>query len=194
MSDIEPTIQSPTDRTHRLTVKNRRKRYLDTHPEYFTSTSLELASPLLYDRLIRRFQSAAEREAEGVRKGFSGRMATDMWRVEARKDALAHPDPSSLFNYSRDARGEICAAEKDEVPLSKEEGREWWVDEMTQRFLRGEDNDFEYGDVDGKEVYDGPEVERDIQDRYFDEMESDWDTDGEGKEKVLQGETGIQDY
>ena len=27
----------------RITIKNRRKRYLDTHPEYFSSPSLELA-------------------------------------------------------------------------------------------------------------------------------------------------------
>ena len=31
----------------RVRVKNRRKRYLDMHPEYFSSPSLELAGPLL---------------------------------------------------------------------------------------------------------------------------------------------------
>lgn len=31
----------------RIRVKNRRKRYLDIHPEYFTSPALELAGPLL---------------------------------------------------------------------------------------------------------------------------------------------------
>lgn len=31
----------------RIRVKNRRKRYLDIHPEYFTSPTLELAGPLL---------------------------------------------------------------------------------------------------------------------------------------------------
>ena len=31
----------------RVRVKNRRKRYLDIHPEYFLSPSLELAGPLL---------------------------------------------------------------------------------------------------------------------------------------------------
>ncbi|KAK7192383.1 coiled-coil domain-containing protein [Paraphaeosphaeria sporulosa] len=181
-------------RARRLKAKNRRKRYLDVHPEYFADASLELADPLLYDRLIRRFQTAAEREAEGRRKGFSGQMATDLWRVEAKKDALSHPSPASLFTYTRGPQGEIHEADKDEVPMSKDEGRAWWKDEMTQRFLRGDDDDFDYDKVDASHAYDDPEEERDIQDAYFDSMESDFDTDGEGKEKVLTGETGIQDY
>jgi hypothetical protein len=155
---------------------------------------LELADPLLYDRLIRRFQTASEREAEGQRKGFSGQMATDLWRVEAKKEALSHPSPASLFTYTRGPQGEIWEADKDDVPMSKEEGRSWWKDEMTQRFLRGDDDDFDYAKVDASHKYDDPEEERDIQDAYFDSMESDFDTDGEGKEKVLTGETGIQDY
>lgn len=182
------------ERSRKLKAKNRRKRYLEVHPEYFDDYSLELADPLLYDRLIRRFQTAAEREAEGRRKGFSGQMATDLWRAEAKKDALSHPNPHSLFTYSRGPNGEIREEDKDEVPMSKEEGRAWWVDEMTQRFLRGDDDDFDYNAVDGNDKFDDPEEERDIQDAYFDSMESDFDSDGEGKEKVLQGETGIQDF
>ncbi|KAL6711645.1 hypothetical protein ACN47E_004579 [Coniothyrium glycines] len=178
----------------RLQAKNRRKRYLEVHPEYFTDASLELADPLLYDRLVRRFQTASEREAEGRRKGFSGQMATDLWRAEAKKDALAQPDPQSLFTYNRGPQGQIVEEEKDDIPMTKEEGKAWWRDEMTQRFLRGGDEDFEYDRVDNNAKYDDPEQERDLQDAYFDSMESDFDSDGEGKEKVLEGETGIQDY
>jgi hypothetical protein len=193
MEDVE-IIRFREERSQRLTAKNRRKRYLEIHPEYFDDSSLELADPLSYDRLIRRFQTAAEREAEGQRKGFSGQMSTDLWRAEAKKDALKHPNPNSLFTYSRGPQGQITEEDKDEVPMSKEEGKAWWVDEMTQRFLRGDDNDFDYKIVDGNTTYDDPEEERDIQDAYFESMESDFDSDGEGKEKVLTGETGIQDY
>ena len=181
------------ERASRLITKNRRKRYLDLHPEYFDDSSLELADPLLYDRLIRRFQTAREREAEGQRKGFSGQMSTDLWRAEAKKEALKHTDPKSLFIYSRGPQGDIVEEDKDEVPMTKEEGKAWWMDEMTQRFLSGEDQDFEYKTVDQNEKYDD-EKERDIQDAYFESMESDFDSDGEGKEKVLTGQTGIQDY
>lgn len=190
----EQIRQIQDERASRLTAKNRRKRYLEVHPEYFADSSLELADPLLYDRLIRRFQTAAEREAEGQRKGFSGTMATDLWRAEAKKDALAQPDPNSLFTYNRGPQGQIVEEDKDDVPMTKEEGKRWWVDEMTQRFLRGGDDDFEYDKVDGNQKYDDPEEERDLQEAYFESMESDFDTDGEGKEKVLTGQTGIQDF
>ena len=185
--------QQQEERKDKLVAKNRRKRYLEVHPEYFDDSSLELADPLLYDRLIRRFQTAREREAEGQRKGFSGQMSTDLWRAEAKKDALKHTDPNSLFTYSRGPQGQIVEEDKDEVPMTKEEGKAWWVDEMTQRFLSGADDDFEYKTVDENDKYDD-EKERDIQDAYFDSMESDFDSDGEGREKVLTGETGIQDY
>jgi hypothetical protein len=185
--------QHKEERSQRLVAKNRRKRYLEIHPEYFNDSSLELADPLLYDRLIRRFQTAREREAEGQRKGFSGQMSTDLWRAEAKKHALKYTDPNSLFTYTRGPQGQIVEEDKDEVPMTKEEGKAWWVDEMTQRFLSGADDDFEYKTVDENDKYDD-EKERDIQDAYFDSMDSDFDSDGEGKEKVLTGETGIQDY
>ncbi|PVH99151.1 hypothetical protein DM02DRAFT_615259 [Periconia macrospinosa] len=182
------------ERSRWLKAKNRRKRYLEVHPDYFDDSSLELADPLLYDRLIRRFQTTGEREAEGLRKGFAGDLTAQLWRAEAKKHALSHPDPHSLFSYTRGPGGEIRAEDKDEVPMTKEEGREWWVDEMTQRFLRGDDMDFDYSKVDTNDEYNDPEEERDIQDAYFDSMDSDFDSDGEGKEKVLTGETGIQDF
>jgi hypothetical protein len=103
-------------------------------------------------------------------------MTANIWRVEAEKESAA--TSSALFD----------------VPTTKEEGMALWVDEMTQRFLRGEDSDFDYKKVDGMAKYDDPEEERDHQDAYFDSMDSDFDSDGEGKEKVLTGETGVQDY
>ncbi|PSN59976.1 hypothetical protein BS50DRAFT_579496 [Corynespora cassiicola Philippines] len=186
--------QAREERAQDLKAKNRRKRYLEVHPEYFQDLSLELADPLLYDRLIRRFQSAAEREEEGRRRGFSGQMHADLWRAEAKKDALANPNPDALFAYRRGPEGQIVEEANGEGPKDKAEGKAWWVDEMTQRFLSGRDTDFDYKTVDGNEKYDDPEEERDIQDAYFDSMDSDFDTDGEGKEKMLTGETGIQDY
>ncbi|KAF1919404.1 coiled-coil domain-containing protein-domain-containing protein [Ampelomyces quisqualis] len=186
--------EQEAERKTRLAAKNRRKRYLEVHPEYFSDSSLELAHPLLYDRLIRRFQTAAEREAEGRRKGASGQIATDLWRAEAKKDALSQPDPYSLFTYNRGSQGQILEEDKDDIPMTKEEGHAWWMDEMTQRFLRGGDEDFEYKNIDGNVKYDHPELERDLQEAWFESMESDFDSDGEGKEKILRGETGIQDY
>ncbi|KAL4901538.1 hypothetical protein BDW74DRAFT_84330 [Aspergillus multicolor] len=182
------TSVSPATRT-----KNRRKRYLDLHPEYF-SADLELADPLLYDRLIRRFQTPSEREAEGRAKGFSGVLQADLLRSEAKMDALSHPDPHALFTYARGPNGEILAEDRDEIPPSKEEGEKAWRFEMTMRFLRGEDDDFDYTKVDGDEELDDVSEE---QEKYFDDEEPEWVVDGEGSGDVrerLTGETGIQDF
>ncbi|KAL5357578.1 coiled-coil domain-containing protein-domain-containing protein [Aspergillus floccosus] len=184
MAPSSPSIQ---------TKRNRRKRYLDSHPEYF-SADLELADPLLYDRLIRRFQTPAEREAEGRAKGFSGVLQADINRSEAKLDALAHPDPHSMFSYTRGPNGEILAEDRDEIPTSKEEGEKQWRWEMTLRFLRGEDTDFDYATVDENDEYDDWNEE---QEKYFDDEEPEWVVEGTDNGDVtsrLQGETGIQDF
>ncbi|KAI9372583.1 coiled-coil domain-containing protein-domain-containing protein [Aspergillus egyptiacus] len=189
--DVAPSSSTMSPATR---IKNRRKRYLDLHPEYF-SAELELADPLLYDRLIRRFQTPAEREAEGRAKGFSGILQADLLRSEAKFDALNHPDPHAMFSYTRGPNGEILAEDRDEIPASKEEGEKAWRFEMTMRFLRGEDDDFDYTAVDGNEEYDDLSEE---QERYFDDEEPEWTVEGaEGESDMrsrLQGETGIQDF
>jgi hypothetical protein len=185
-----PAIAESPEEVQRLKAKNRRKRYLEMHPEYF-GKDLELADPLLYDRLIRRFQTAAERQAEAQENlGFSHGIMREHLRAQAREEALRNPNPYSMFTYARGADGDILPEEPDEVPENKEEGRAWWVDEMTQRFLRGDDKNFDYKTVDDNDKYDDPEEERDLEEAYFDSMEPYWD----GEERELQGETGIQDY
>ncbi|KAJ5709119.1 hypothetical protein N7493_010453 [Penicillium malachiteum] len=186
--DAPVDVQNPS-----IQMKNRRKRYLDLHPEYF-SAELELADPLLYDRLIRRFQSPQEREAQGREKGFSGVLQADLLRSEAKMDALAHPDPSSMMSYTRGPNGEILAEDRDDIPSSKEDGEKQWQWEMRLRFMRGDDDDFDYKTVDDNEDYDDRSEE---QDEYFDAEEPEWVVDdlrGENARAQLQGETGIQDF
>ncbi|PGH05943.1 hypothetical protein AJ80_08255 [Polytolypa hystricis UAMH7299] len=182
-------IHPPTS----VTVKNRRKRYLDAHPEYFSS-GLELADPLLYDRLIRRFQTPAEREEEGRTKGFSGVLEADLIRSEAKVEALAHPDPNAMFTYTRGPNGEILTEDQDEIPTSKEEGAEQWRWEMEMRFLRGADHDFDYTTVDENDEYDDW---NEAQEQYFEEEEPEWmveKAENGSMAQKLQGETGIQDF
>jgi len=176
-----------------IQVKNRRKRYLDQHPEYFSS-DLEMADPLLYDRLIRRFQSPEQREAEGRAKGFSGVLQADLMRSEAKMEALAHPDPNAMFSYRRGPNGEIIAEDQDDIPSNKEDGEKRWQWEMEIRFLKGADYDFDYKTVDENDEYDDW---NEAQERYFDEEEPEWLVDDAGREQdssKLQGETGIQDF
>jgi hypothetical protein len=179
MGSDDPLL-SLEERALRLRAKNRRKRYLEMHPEYFDDESLELANPILYDALVRRFQTTAEREAIGRSRGHVGQHYLNILGPADKEDTVGGQNPDALFAY--------------DTPESKEEGAAWWNDEMRQRFLRGDDSDFDYKTVDDNTRYNDPEEERDIQDAWFDSMSSDYDTDGEGKEKVLTGETGIQDF
>lgn len=175
----------------RIRTKNRRLRYLELHPDYF-NPSLELADPLLYDRLIRRFQSASEREAEGRKKGYSGTLEADLWRAEAKLNALTNPDPHATFQYKRGAGGEIVAEENDEIPQSKEEGWKRWKYVMELRFLRGDDDDFDYEHVDKSEEFDDKAEEERVElDEYLADEEPGFTLEA-GQQP--QGETGIQDF
>jgi hypothetical protein len=144
--------------------------------------------------MIRRFQTPAEREAEGRAKGYSGVLEADLERAEAKMEALAHPNPNATFTYTRGASGEILAEDQDEIPATKEEGAERWRWEMEMRFLRGADEEFDYTIVDENEEYDDWNEE---QERYFEDEEPEWRIEPDKEDypnSGPQGETGIQDF
>ena len=148
--------------------------------------------PLLYDRLIRRFQTAEEREKDGRQKGYSGVLEANLVRSEAKLEALQHPDPNSPMAYARAPDGSITAVEQDadERSTSREDGWEKWKDVMGRRFLRGDDVDFDYASLDDNEEYDDrAEEDRRRLDDYLDKEEESFI--GEGKPT---GQTGVQDY
>ncbi|KAK6528194.1 hypothetical protein TWF281_009443 [Arthrobotrys megalospora] len=82
----------------------------------------------------------------------------------------------------------------------REEAWEIWKDILSRRFLRGDDEDFEYETVDmpGGASLIEVEIERDGWEEYFDEEEADVYVERDGKKylggKVMEGETGIQDF
>lgn len=238
-------VDGPTEDAERtrIRIKNRRKRYLDLHPEYFEEPSLELAGrqsshplvcnftfsscqilppssppclsaqypipthppdPLLYDRLVRRHQSAAEREAQGRSRGYADILEADLIRSEAKLEAARHPDPNSPVVYTRQANGEIVGMEQDQLPTARRVGHagdgedesekqaDWdrWVDVISQRFLRGEDANFDYSIVDENEDFDDRDEEaRAGLERYLEDEEA--SLVGEGSP---EGETGVQDF
>ena len=65
-----PPLRPPAS----LKVKNRRKRYLDKHPEYF-SADLEMAGPLLPPETRMKLSSHREREAD-LQRWFQTRSST----------------------------------------------------------------------------------------------------------------------
>ncbi|KAL8788152.1 MAG: hypothetical protein Q9195_007460 [Heterodermia aff. obscurata] len=184
----------------RVRVKNRRKRYLDIHQEC-RYVHLLIApfdkDPLAYDRLVRRFQSAPEREAEGRKKGYSGVLEADLWRSEAKAAAAKNSLNGSDTSYSESDGGGIPAVEKDEIPRDKEDGLKRWQKQMELMFLRGGDPEFDYSSVDQSEEYDDRGLEeREVEEAWFEEEEPQWITDSEssGQSKALTGQTGLQDF
>ncbi|KAI1472435.1 coiled-coil domain-containing protein-domain-containing protein [Daldinia caldariorum] len=91
---VKPQPRAPRSPAHsaQIRVQNRRREYLERNPGYFGSLEHELADPVLYDALIRQFQSAEEREKEGRVKGYSRVLEVDLLRGEAK---LAHLTSSS---------------------------------------------------------------------------------------------------
>ncbi|KAF4633079.1 hypothetical protein G7Y89_g5038 [Cudoniella acicularis] len=198
MQSPPPQTQEQSSPSHphqispQIRIKNRRKLYLDRHPSYFTSPDLELLDPLLYDRCVRRFQTPAEREADGRSKGYSGVLEADLYRSEAKIAALqkgtmlppASGEPIQLspsssapylpfVSYARGKDGEVLLEEEDEIPSNREDGFERWKFAMTIRFLKGEDPDFDYRAVDESEEWDV--IERvEEEERWFEDEEPSW--------------------
>lgn len=147
---------------------------------------------------MRRFQSAAEREAEGRARGAAGNLEATLVRSEAKVEALQQQqqqEASEIENplvYERGVDGAIVGLEEDvsERVGGKAEGLRRWEDVMGRRFLRGEDGDFDYGVVDQGEEFDDLEEEgRGAQEVWFEGEEQEFVGDGRPS-----GETGVQDF
>ncbi|KAI1203584.1 coiled-coil domain-containing protein-domain-containing protein [Nemania serpens] len=102
-----PQPRPPKTPAHaaRIRVSNRRREWLSRHPSYFLSLEHELADPLLYDALIRRFQSHEEREKEGREKGFGRVLEVDLLRGEARLSKLSDDAPRAADGRSSESFG-----------------------------------------------------------------------------------------
>jgi hypothetical protein len=172
------TVSTPA-RARQILVRNRRLHYLTTHPAYFTSPDLELADPLLYDRLIRQYLTPSEREEQGRSRGWSGVLEADLTRAEAKVAAVAEAHSSSV---SLEARAEMASGE---AVSTRAEGEELWRETMTLRFLEGRDTDADYSAIDESEEWDDLETERR-------EEEEKW-FDAETPSHVM-GDTGVLDY
>ncbi|KAK1998155.1 coiled-coil domain-containing protein [Colletotrichum falcatum] len=201
-TEAEPELQSlnfdkPTPRPPKSPTKsddiryrNRRREYLKRHPGYFNNSEHELADTLLYDSLIRRFQTPAEREAEGKSKGYSGVLESSLLRGEARlADLKASTEAESAPENVREFTTEADLSKSE----NKEEGLERWHEFLTERFVRGHDEDFDYSLVDHNDEYDTM-LRRDAEEAWFDDEDPNWASDADEQTSVKQGETGVQDF
>ncbi|KAF4119911.1 Coiled-coil domain containing protein (DUF2052) [Geosmithia morbida] len=191
-------------RVEQVRVRNRRREYLERHASYFDSLEHELADAMLYERLIKRFQSVPERTAEGKAKGYGRTLEASLMRGETRMAKLAAeaatttspPSAAAIATSSNpDTRDEEDDGSGnrtwvDVTPADREEGIQLWRDFLEYRFVRGQDEDFDYAIVDGDHDLDSLE-RQDEQDSWFDDQEPGWASDTEHQ---VHGETGVQDF
>lgn len=152
---------------------------------------------MLYDSLVRKFQTPAEREAEGRAKGYSRVLEESLLRGEARLADLKSSADGGAANPTEPAKDFTTESDLSKAQ-TKEDGLERWSEFLTERFVHGHDEDFDYSQVDNDEEYDTME-RRDAEDAWFDEEDPGWASDAQdadagpaGMQK--QGETGIQDF
>jgi len=215
-SSLAPAYLQPRPRAPRspaqsaqVRVRNRRREYLERNPAYFDSMEHELADPLLYDALIRRFQSHADREKEGRKKGYSRVLEVDLLRGEAkltRARAAKNRDDSHTGTVARpshdtdgnsDDEDDVAIGVQEHIgsavetpavadigdrlapPETPDEGRERWRDFLRRRFVLGRDEDFNYRAIDENDDLDALE-RRDADEAWFDDEEPGWASDQPG--------------
>ena len=170
-----------------------------------------MAEPLTYDRLIRQHQSAAEREAAGRSKGLADALTGSLLRGEAKPLAgarqlaasggatSASTDGGRRLDWGVDwedldeiggGDGQESGQEAERVVDQRARGVQEWRRRLEERFMAGEDGDFEYGPVDEDEELDSGWGEVTREERWFAE-ERDED---EGNKPELEGQTGVQDF
>ena len=104
--------------------------------------------------------------------------------------------PSSSVTATQE---EALEALEVEPPRDREQALGRWHNFLKNRFVRGEDDDFDYSVVDNDDQFDAMEG-RDREEEWFDDEEPSWTSDESGEdragkpERMLQGETGIQDF
>lgn len=164
-------------------------------------TEVPRSDPILYLRLVKPFQTAAERQAEGRKKGFGLTLEADLARGEQRLSDAASPSSATEIRSRNGTnggstnsciRGEMAAENLwDTVePTSREQGHRLWRAFLTERFIRGRDDVFAYSAVDDDWTLDVTAA-REAQDQWFDDEDPAW---VRGAEEAKAGETGIQDF
>ncbi|OAR01717.1 hypothetical protein LLEC1_03254, partial [Akanthomyces lecanii] len=189
----KPIPRQPKSDAHsaQVQIQNRRRDYLQRHPEYLTNIEHELADPILYERLVKRHQSATEREAEGRAKGYGRTLEADLVRGETKLADLRETPLSSGNQTPRPRPTTTTGIEEtwDQPAESKAHGLELWQAFLTNRFVQGQDDEFDYAAVDGNDEYDGL-ARMEAEEQWFDEEEPARVHDA----TRLEGETGVQDF
>ncbi|KAL6856600.1 coiled-coil domain protein domain-containing protein-containing protein [Trichoderma novae-zelandiae] len=184
----------------RLGVRNRRHGYLVKTPSYFDNLDHELADPVLYERLVKRFQNTAEREADSKAKGYGRILEADLVRGETKLSSVHQASEqhgsrsSSPAPVNSEMLGDGGAGTNawDAEAENKEHGMQLWHAYLEARFVEGMDEEFDYRLVDDDYQYDTMAIQ-DAEDAWFDNEEPSW-AECASQSPAARGETGIQDF
>ncbi|KAI5860620.1 coiled-coil domain-containing protein-domain-containing protein [Durotheca rogersii] len=153
---VHPRPRPPKSPAHsaQIRVQNRRREYLERNPGYFDSLEHELTDPVLYDALIRRFQSPAEREKEGREKGYSRMLEVDLIRGEAKlaqlTSSVTYASVSTSSSQERQSEIRAVTGDTSWIPLPASTD----ADVFIREYANGDDD---YGRVRGRGGREGQE-------------------------------------
>jgi hypothetical protein len=179
-------------------IQNRRLMYLNRSEYLNTSTVQERLFPYLYKSLILRHATPVEKLDE-VNTSKSRSLThvlldaqTHMAKLQAKRDRT--DDERALDEDKLMMEQAVVEMTPKEVLADREKSRLLLEKMIREKFLEGGDDEFDYGSVDQDEKWDDLETEEEeIRAKYFEEEST--DVEGEdGEEKVLSGETGVQDF
>ncbi|XP_062919609.1 coiled-coil domain-containing protein 97 isoform X2 [Mobula hypostoma] len=181
--------KSSKKKSARTNVRNKRYAALQQlikDGEYFSDEQMRTRDPLLYEQYIRQYMTEEELLAQNSRNLGGSMSLSDLlmntyqekivqerlqWQQE-REDACEEEEEEEEEDEEEEDRPMSKAAEW--VPSDDERImlRDEFVSRMHQRFLDGEDGDFDYSAVDDNPDFDNLDiVNRDEEERYFDEEE-----------------------
>jgi hypothetical protein len=170
-----------------------------TRSEYLNSSTVqERLFPYLYKSLILRHSTPVEKLDE-VNTSKSRSLThvlldaqTHMAKLQAKRDRT--DDERALDDDKLMMEQAVVETTPKEVLADREKSRLLLEKMIREKFLEGGDDEFDYASVDQDEKWDDLETEEEeIRAKYFEEESTDMEGE-DGEEKVLSGETGVQDF
>ncbi|XP_038641916.1 coiled-coil domain-containing protein 97 isoform X2 [Scyliorhinus canicula] len=178
--------KSSMKKTARTNVRNKRfaaLQQLIKDGEYFSDEQMRTRDPLLYEQYIRQHMTEEEVVAESCKNLGNAMCLSDLlmntlqekivqerlqWQQEREDACLEEEEEDEEEDDNPESKAEDWVPSDDERSMLREE----FVSRMYQRFLDGEDREFDYSAVDDNPDFDNLDiVSRDEEDRYFDEEE-----------------------
>jgi hypothetical protein len=185
-------LHAPPSKT---AIRNRRLTFLN-QSDYLASPKVQQRLfPFLYEKLVIQHKTLREKQAE--ESASKARTLTKVLfdagdQIEKLERQRNRTEEERAKDQERFGQEEAIA---DSLPIStlenREESRDLLERLIMEKFLAGEDEEFDYAAVDNDELYDDWDtIEQDFREKYFDEEDPE-DVEEGG---VLTGETGVQDF